>query len=205
MILGVWIVFKKNKYCTFQYYFLIYFLFLSLANHRITGGGIRYLVPILPFVFFYFFVTLRELFLFIFKKKHVYFFFSIMILDLVFNLSLLHLRRPSYGTLPPSWRNFIAIHRWINENIEDKKSIIVSRKYTFTSFFTGHKSIIYPYTFDVERIKEEIKKYKAKYIIIDSFSWQTKVYLLPFIYKYRKNLKLLYRIGNTGIVEVIKK
>jgi len=39
----------------------------------------------------------------------------------------------------------------------------------------------------------------------DEFSYQSYYYLLPAIYKYRKNLKLLYRIGNTGIVEIIKK
>ena len=204
ILLGIWIVFKRNKYCAFQYYFLIYSLFLSVANHRITGGGMRYLVPILPFVFLYFFVASRSVFRYMFKKFNNFIYF-VMILILVLNISVLHFRQPRYEILSPPWRNFIEIHKWINRNIKDKKSIIVSRKCTFTYFFTGHKSIIYPYTFDVEKIKEEIKKYKAKYIIVDSFSWQTKVYLLPFLYKYRKNLKLLYRIGNTGIVEVIEK
>jgi len=204
MLLGIWIVFKKNKHCAFQYYFLIYFLFLSVANHRVTGGGMRYLVPILPFIFLFFFVALRSVFRYIFKKFNNFIYF-VMISVLILNISVLRFRQPRYEILSPPWRNFIEIHKWINRNIKDKKSIIVSRKCTFTYFFTGHKSIIYPYTFDVKKIKEEIKKYKAKYIIVDSFSWQTKVYLLPFIYKYRKNLKLLYRIGNTGIFEVIKK
>ena len=193
ILLGIWVSIRtRQKYCFFYYFFLYLFLIILWPFKE----GLRFLLPVLPFFYFYLFKGVEK----IFQKRVVFlsFFFILFFINLI-TLS----RISSFKNLSSPLKNFILIHQWIKKNLPDK-GIIISRKPTVTYFFTQHKSIIYPFS-SPEEIWEKIKKEKVKYIIIDEFSYQTYYYLLPFIYKYRKNLKLLYRIGNTGIVEVIER
>lgn len=188
---GIWASIRtRQKYCFFYYFFIYLFLIILWPFKE----GLRFLLPVLPFFYFYLFKGVEK----IFQKRVIFlsFFFSLFFINLV---ALSHIS--SFKKLPPSLKNFILIHQWIKKNLPDK-GIIISRKPTVTYFFTQHKSIIYPFS-SPEEIWGKIKKEKVKYIIIDEFSYQTYYYLLPFIYKYRKNLKLLYRIGNTGIFKVL--
>jgi len=193
ILLGIWVsIHTKQRYCFFYYFFLYLFLIILWPFKE----GLRLLLPVLPFFYFYLFKGVEKIF-----QKRV---FSLSFFSILFFINLITLSHiPSFKKQPPPLKNFILIHQWIKKNLPDK-GIIVSRKPTVTYLFTQHKSIIYPFS-SPQGIWEKIKKEKVKYIIIDEFSYQTYHYLLPFIYKYRKNLKLLYRIGNTGIVEVIRR
>ena len=162
----------------------------------------RYIIAILPFILFYFFVGLKNV-LYIISKKYYQFVFYILVAAIlishIFTLPLLRPIRKDYLNAP--FKNFISLHGWIKENLS-KEGIIASRKPTITYFYTNHKSIVYPYTLNPEEIWNEILKDNVKYIVVDEFSPQTYYYLLPFIRKYRSRLKLLHRVGNTGVFYV---
>jgi hypothetical protein len=83
------------------------------------------------------------------------------------------------------------------------EGVVVSRKPTITYFYTHHKSIIYPFTLNPEEIWNDITKNNAKYIIVDEFSRETRLYLLSFIHEYSYKLQSIYKIGNTELFEVM--
>ena len=195
IFIGVYKHTSAKKNYLFFFYFFIYFLLIAFWPYR---EGVRFLIPILPFLYFYLVIGINK----VFKKFPPQIFYFVIVFLFIFNLhSSFSLKKISHKNLPSSLKHFFSLHSWINKNLP-KKGIVISRKPTVTYFFTQHKSIIYPFS-SPEKIWEKIKKEKVKYIIIDEFSRETYYYLLPFIYKYRKNLKLLYRIGNTGIFKVL--
>lgn len=205
VLLGLWNKFRENKHSIIRYYFLFYLvlIFLWLFNDFIEG--VRYLLPILPFIIFYFVVGFFKALDFLAKRSYrVYFavFMCIFFIFNIFNLSVLpNSSQLGPENLPVSFGNFVSLHDWIKSNLHDKGNIL-SRKPTITYLFTDHKSVVYPFTSNPDKIWEAVSKDNIKYIIADEFSRETYYYLLPFLYKYKDKLKLLYRIGETGLFEI---
>ncbi len=196
ILLGLWKITLAKKTYLFFWYFFIYFSLIVFWPYR---EGVRFLLPILPFLYFYFVAGIGE----VFKKfpKVIYLvLIFLFFLNLTFSFSQ---KKISYKYLPNSLKHFLSAHYWINKHLP-KIGIIVSRKPTLTYILTSHKSIIYPFSLDPDKIWQELEREEARYIIIDEFSRESYYYLLPFIYKYRDKLKLLYKQGNTGIFEVKK-
>jgi len=159
----------------------------------------RYFLPLVPLTVFYFLVAFDK-FLQLFKKsKHL--FCETIIILIILNLVSLPVKKQSFQMLPYYFRNFISINRWTAKNIPPT-GVIFSRKPTVTYFYTNHKSIVYPFTLNSDKIWQEAKNNNVKYIIVDGFSRETHHYLGPFLYKYKAKLKLLHRIGNTGVFEI---
>lgn len=204
--LGFWFKFREDKYCIFHYYFLFYLFLLFLWLFTDFIEGVRYLLPILAFLIFYFISGFLGFLRFFPKRVSAALlpvFICVFFVLNVFNLGMIP--KPSQINIngfPLSFRNFVILHDWMNKNLTDKAKVILSRKPTITSLFTGHKAITYPYTSDKEKIWSEIVKDNVKYIIVDEFSRETYYYLLPVLYRYDDKVKILHRIGNTGLLEI---
>lgn len=206
VFLGLWLKFREDKKCILHYYFLFYLMLLFLWSFKgIFSEGIRYLLPALPFILFYFIIGFLKFLRFLTKRLYSGFLSAFVCIFLVFNLlNLIAIPKSSQinlNSLPVSFRNFVLLHEWINKNLTGK-GVILSRKPSITFLYTGHKAVIFPYTSDSERIWKETAKDSVQYIIVDEFSGETYYYLSPVLYKYRDRLKLLYRIGNTGLFEI---
>lgn len=204
LLLGLWRKFRENKNCVFHFYFIIYFLFIIFWPFR---EGVRLILPVLPFIFFYCLGGLKITLNFLFKKFSLVYFnllICIFLIFSIFNLTWITKSSPaSLNELPRSLKNFVALHQWIKPNLPPG-GIIISRKPTITYFYTGHKALVYPYTAEPDEIWREILKHNAKYILVDEFSRETYYYLSPFLYKFKGKLALLQRIGDTGLFEIIK-
>jgi len=200
ILFGFWLKLRQDKTCVFNYYFICYIFTIIIWPYREVD---RFILPILPFVYFYFIIGLDEILSFLFKDPARFIFCvtaaSILTLN-VLNLSSQNWMRK----LPSSARDFIAMHYWIKENT-DKKEVLVSRKPTVSYFYTKHKSVIYPFTPDTEKIWQDFLKNNARYIIVDNFSKATYYYLLPVINKYKDRLKLLHEEGGICLFEVLKR
>ena len=201
LFLGFWRKFKENKECVFHYYFIAYLLLLIFWPFH---EGVRFLIPILPFIYFYFLSGLHTSLLFIFKRLSSLFFYLVISVGIFFTaLGSFRIAQASYqncNTLPKPLENFIVLHEWIKDNLKD--SIILSRKSSLTYFYTGNKSLCYPFTKNPDEIFSFARKNKASYIIIDEFSKETYYYLTPFLKKYNTQLELLQKIGKTGIFKI---
>ena len=206
ILLGLWQQFRKDKSCVFCYYFLIYFLLIVFwpFGKIFFREGARFILPILPFAYFYFLVGIKKIFSFLPERISHPCFYSIISLLLIFNIAYLPLRSRTFQDLSHPSQNFISLNLWVKQNLP-AKGVIFSRMPATTSFYTGHKSIVYPFTPEPDKIWKSIKKNNIRYIIVDSFSRETYHYLLPFLYKYQNKLKLLHKTGNTGVLEILNK
>ncbi len=200
MFLGLWFKFQEYKNGVFHYYFLFYLLLIIFWPFR---EGLRFILPILPFIFFYFFSGGKKILSFL-PKRIAYLCFLILFSCLfILNLLALPMKGYTFENLPQPLKNFVSLHNWVKENLPQEE-IVLSRKPTVTFFYTNHQSICYPFSPNPDIIWQEVLRNNVKYIIVDEFSRETYYYLLPFLYKYNDKLKLLYRIENTSIVEVRK-
>lgn len=204
VVSGLWIKFRQDRHCVLHYYFLSYLFLLFLWIFYDFIEGIRYLMPVLPFVIFYFLAGfLRVLKLvsgglyrvLLPVSMSIFFFFNLMNVTAIpkgYQLNINSLSAP--------FKNFVLLHGWINKNLSDQE-VILSRKPAITFLYSNHKSVGFPYTSDDGKIWDQVLKDGVKYIIVDEFSRETYYFLSPVLYKHRDRLKLLYRIGDTGLFE----
>jgi hypothetical protein len=196
-----------------EYYFLIYFAVLLLWPSAYTT--MRFLIPIFPFIIYYFItgfkVILKEISS-IFKKKFILnsLYISITIILISESISLISLIRfqekykenlKFYFLLKE--KGYISVDSWIKNNT-DRESIILCRAPSILSLLTDRKTLIYPFTKDSDKIIEFINKYKIDYIILDSFSKETPKYLIPAIKKNLDMFEVVTKIGKTLILKVVK-
>lgn len=204
--LGLWVNFKKNKGSAFHYYFLFYLALICFWPFR---EGLRFLLPALPFIFFYFFSGLKATLDLLFSRPLLYpwgrgFFYLALVLLFMANIPGLAVRKQSYEDMPAVFKNFISLHAWAKENLADE-GVFISRKPAITYFYTGHKADVYPYTQDAGEIWEHALDIRARYMVVDEFSAETRRYFLPFIYKYKDRFRLLRRQGDSLLLEVLEK
>ena len=201
IFVGMWITFRKQKYNPVHYYFILHFIAISLwpFGRGIMRESVRFILPILPFAFFYFCVALKIIFD-RFSRKITYVVLVALLLSNAFSLPV---RPVGYSGLQPSYKNYIILHNWMRDNLP-QEGIIFSRKPRITYFYTYHQAIQYYYAPDVDKIWRQILDNEVKYIIVDEFSRETRLYLAPFIDKYRDRLKIVHKIGNTVLFEVNK-
>lgn len=202
-LLGLQGKIREGRYA-FGLYFLSYIIIISLWPYYEDG---RYILPILPFVFFYFFLGVDKIAGFLTKKAFSQYTSFFIIILFAFNLSAFAQNiRSAHNVIPEVYNNFIALHSWMKKNLPEDEAIseeiAFSRKPTFTYFFTGKKSIVYPFDPNPDTIWQMALKEKVKYILVDEFSRETLLYMWPFLNKYRDKLKLVYRQGNSAIFEV---
>jgi 4-amino-4-deoxy-L-arabinose transferase-like glycosyltransferase len=200
--LGFWCKFKEYKTCVFHYYFLAYFLLIIFWPFR---EDVRFLLPILPCIFFYCVSGISISLDFLLKGFSRYCFYPVMGVCVILSAAgLTHIEKYhmfTYKSLPGSLKNYVCAHRWMEKNLKDT-GVVLSRKPTVTYFYTRHKAINYPFTFDPDLIWGEIKKNNVAYIVVDEFSGESRAYLGNFIFRYKDSLELIYRQGNTGVFKV---
>ena len=193
LVAGGIVLNRKEKTHFLNSYFLLYLAVIVFWPYQ---EGVRFLIPIIPLIYAY---------LIIFTSKYVKslsFKVILLVLLLFTNTASLPAARPlSFGKLPSALRNFFMINVWAKDNLLSP-AVIVSRKPRITYFYSGHKSVAYPFLNEPDVIWRFFRKYNAKYLIVDNFSRETHMYIAPFLQRYRARLKLIYRIGNTGLFKI---
>ncbi|MFA5363541.1 MAG: glycosyltransferase family 39 protein, partial [Candidatus Omnitrophota bacterium] len=201
LLFGLWRVSRLSKDCVFHYYFMLYFLLIIFWPFRTED--IRFLVPILPFIFFYFVSGAQGLY----EKRRVFAagYYTVVSAVFVCNLAFLPwFFVPNLSASLPVYRNFLIMHSWVRSRIPQSNAVFISRKPTVTYFYSAHRALAYPFDPVPEKIRKFCEDNKAGYIIADEFSGETRRYLLPFIQKYQGELELLHSIGNTKLFALKK-
>jgi hypothetical protein len=110
----------------------------------------------------------------------------------------------TFDSLPGALKDYVSAHLWVNGHIFDE-GVFLSRKPALTYFYTRHKAVDFPYTFDAGLIWLKIKENAVKYIIVDAFFTQTSSYLGNFIFRYKDRLELIYRLRDTAVFKIREK
>lgn len=210
-------------------YTLFYFGILSMW--QIQWSSARFLVGIIPFLFLFLFLGLDTLIgsstgsekgnalrRFIHKlrlpqinqisRKRYIAVWIITLLFIVVNVYHQITQAEVNKKLSPDWRNFYSCADWIRLNTEED-ALIMSRKAELLYLRAKRKGIMYPFTHDVEKMIEVMKKENIKYIVYDNFFWTrtTTRYLFPVIKYFPDKFKVAYALKNpdTFVLEFIDK
>ncbi|RKX71219.1 hypothetical protein DRP53_02410 [candidate division WOR-3 bacterium] len=185
---------------------LVLFFFLAILTWPVIWSSDRFLLSGLPLLFP--FLVIGSIRLHSYGKYLIY---GLALLSLLLTISLIpgevekKLRffqgDEDFG-LSADWQRYREACIWAKENL--KPGVIVSRKPEFTYFWSGHKSILFPYSYNEEEVWDGIKGYD--YIIVDSFYWSgtSRKYLIPAILKHIREIKALYktRIPETWVLAI---
>ena len=192
--LSAGLLLNRRKTTSFlNWYFLLYLLIILFWPYQ---EGVRFLIPLLPLIYFYISLFASQ------YIKSLSFKVILLVLLLSANATSLSVARPlSFGRLPSAAKNFFVINIWARDSLPSS-AVILSRKPRITYFYSGHKSMAYPFLKDPALIWRFLERHRIKYLIVDNFSRETYLYIAPFLQKYRAKLKLIYRIGNTGLFRI---
>jgi len=97
----------------------------------------------------------------------------------------------------PDWRNFNSCADWVRLNTP-RDAVVMSRKAELFYLRAKRKGLTYPFTHDIDKVIDVMKKEKVKYIVFDNFFWTatTARYLYPVIKSYPDQFNVVYAVKN---------
>ncbi len=188
LIAGFWRHLKKQGILPTDIYVLVYFfiMYLSWTHH-----GARYLVPIMPFLLYYFLRGIQGIMRG--EKLTAGVVIFLLIVNLSGNIKESFRHRDSFFT--PAEKAFISSADWIKKHVSPS-SIVMSRRPNWLYIYTdGLRGIKFMLTADTRAQYEYIKSSNVDYFIID----QNKIYrdnacdyLLPLVFDYPDSFKRVF-------------
>lgn len=199
-LVGIGWVSRLKKITVLEIY-MVFFLAITFAWPEVWTGD-RFLLPVVPFLFYYFIKGILML-----SKKSFAIPMIIIGFCLLFSITehiktiTVNLRDFSAYTqgdrmagYSTDWRNYFTTIEWIKNNTSPDE-IVISRKPQFTYLFSNRKSFVYPFSTDENIFFEVLKKYRPQYILFDQFYWTgtTTKYLGPIVNKYHDKFQIIYK------------
>jgi hypothetical protein len=196
-----------------EYYFPFYMLiYLAWPSWQ----GERFLVPVIPFIFYYvlrtteLLLSLVELIFRLIKRK-----VSIegkgfrliegaVLLALVLflvrsnwaidvNIVKRERARPYYDKVIS---DFLDVIGWIKENTPPE-TVVISDRPSWVYLLSGRKTFSFPWVPNTDEVVGFIRQIKADYVIVNPISSVTSRYLVPSIERNQEKFKEVYRRGNS--------
>jgi hypothetical protein len=184
--------------------FLELYIFLFLGVCLLwpqMWSGMRFLIPVVPFLSYYFLVGLWSLAKKLGSKLHPLWGKSLiwLLVTLMIISSFSGLVGASRGVkgYPPQWHNYFLVAEWCREHTP-QESIFVARK-PWLFYLSARRLVMnYPYTTDTEEMLSFMVRNQVDYVILDGFSWTgtTARYLWPAVAAHRDNFQAVYGLDN---------
>ena len=163
--------------------------------------GKRFILPVLPFMYFYMFTAAEAVSEKISKKAFPAAAYVLITVLFASHAPVFFMMNRPYDNLPRPFKNFISMHEWI-KNSSLPRGVIFSRKPAITYYYTNRQAVVYPFTLDAGEFKKTITENGVRYIIAEEFSLQGREYLMPFIYGNKDKFRLLHNIEGTLLLEI---
>lgn len=106
-----------------------------------------------------------------------------------------HLKGDSLAGYDPTVRDYFAAAIWLGANAPSR-AVVVSRKPQFTYFFSGLKSVLYPYG-QPQEIEDAVQRAHARYLIYDTLGNSAAVYLTPYLVAYESAYEVVHAEGES--------
>ena len=157
--------------------------------------GIRFIMPLLPFIIFLTIYGIYQL-LVEFKLN------SKLILLMIFIVFLLNLngytaynKKAKMG-YPKAYTNYFNLASWAKENSEPD-DIFIARKPQFFYLFSKRQVNKYKYTADDKELVADLERQNAKYIVIEQLGYgSTPRYLVPAVQKNMSRFQVVKQLKN---------
>ncbi|KPL18707.1 MAG: hypothetical protein AMJ92_06880 [candidate division Zixibacteria bacterium SM23_81] len=164
-------------------------------------AGMRPLIPVLPFLIYYFLVGLRGVAGSIVTRLTpvvgrllIWLVFIVMMVSSLSALAWASGRPRRYS---PEWQNYFLVAEWCREHTPEG-SVFVARKPGLFYLRARRQALNYPYTADTEEMITFMANNKVNYVILDGFTWTSTTlrYLLPAVISHKDKFRAVYGLDN---------
>lgn len=180
------IIKEHRKYRLYILYLLLYILVLLIFPYQ--KSGLRYLLPVLPFMVF-FFMTGSQLFMERFIPKLKGFEIGFLIVLLTINLFEVQRRFEKEYRIGPYSDEALEMMEYVLFNTE-KDAIVAFNKPKALSLYTGRRSYI-------AKAPTHILKMKGAYIVLNKFEDVNQI-TYEEIFKLQRQKKIAFAYGNSA-------
>jgi len=157
--------------------------------------GIRFVMPLIPFILFLCVYGIYEIFHH-FKLNHKLILgLIIIIIALNFN-SYSQYNMKSKAGYPMAYTNYFNLASWAKKN-SNPGDVFIARKPQFFYLFSNRQVNKYKYTADDKELLKDLERQKAKYVVIEQLGYgSTPRYLVPAIQKNMSRFQVVKQIKN---------
>jgi 4-amino-4-deoxy-L-arabinose transferase-like glycosyltransferase len=154
--------------------------------------GIRFMIPLLPFLFLLLVISLRELFKPLkIKTNYMYLLVPLFLLANKDVISQYH--QYAGHDYPPAYANYFNLASWAAANT-NPKDIFIARKPQFFYLFSGRQTNTYLYISDDQALLKNMEAQRVKYVVIEQLGYgSTPRYLVPAIQKNQSRFRMVHQ------------
>ena len=188
-------------------YYVIFFMLLLFFWPWSVSAGARFIVPIIPFIFYYFIIGMREISRFVkgkedLKKGLLIFLIALLLFVNIKETVLLATNKEDlHGYSQKQLEGFLGMVKWVKENTQEN-AIFASSADSPIYLYFGRRTIEIPLLTETGQLMNIINTTNVNYAIIISTVPYTKYFLQPlinrnldrFIEVYRKNDNAIYQV-----------
>ena len=164
-------------------------------------SGLRFIVPIIPLLLYYFLAGLRALArlldIRLFRRTGQLAAAAVLLVVLFSSARGVAVAAERFRSYPAQWENYFTAARWCRQNT-DQESIFVARKPSLFYLHARRQVLNYPYTSDTDRMMSFLAEKDVDYVILDGFNWTgtTQRYLMPAVGAHRDRFQTVHRLEN---------
>ncbi len=163
-------------------------------------ASLRFLLPILPFLFIYVLTALRDgaLLLRRFGVPR----WSHIVVALILAFPALRANRlyavegNEYGT---NWVNYFKAARWVKENT-DESAIVACRKPYLFYLVSRRRTDPYLWSYDEDKVFQQMVDHGVEYVVVSQLSGTERKYLVPSVNKHSDRFRVLRRFTDPDTI-----
>jgi hypothetical protein len=190
----IWALFRLKEYRA-----LLLSLFLGTFGILLLWPevwfGIRFIMPLIPFIIFLTMFGLIEL-LNRYKLNPKFILLAVII---VFGLnfkSYSEYNKKSKMNYPPAYTNYFNLAKWAKANT-DPQDVFIARKPQFFYLYSHRQVNKYKYTPDDKDLIADLERRKADYVVIEQLGYgSTPRYLVPAVQKNMSRFQVVKQLKN---------
>ena len=166
--------------------------------------GVRFMLPIVPLLIFYFFYAIYELISWLLIKMSVnekiikqYIAYAFIVFALIYTPKLKILHKEAGKPLNPLFYTYFELAKWTKNNLPDD-AVIMCRKPILFHLFSNHYVSGVIKEHDPDKALEIMKKGNIRYVVLygDGLSQR---YFMPLYQKYPNKFPVLQKGGNPPV------
>jgi 4-amino-4-deoxy-L-arabinose transferase-like glycosyltransferase len=175
----------------------------------------RYLVPLIPIIFYYFLVILYQLIRFLYMQRSFFcrqrfimpIYSSVIVLLIGLNLyfstqqNIFDRDATNNVRIDLDEQVYAEAIPWVVEHT-DASELFMWSKPGLRYLLSKRKAVLIPSTTGATRVLKAIDEHNVDYVVIDSFSAKAVRYLKPMVTKYPERFSLLHRNETSTIYRV---
>jgi hypothetical protein len=190
----IWALFRLKEYRA-----LLLSLFLGTFGILLLWPevwfGIRFIMPLIPFIIFLTIYGLSELL----DRYNLNSKFILLAVIIVFALnfnSYADYNKKSKMDYPPAYTNYFNLAKWAKVNT-DPQDVFIARKPQFFYLYSNRQVNKYKYTSDDKDLIKDLERRKANYVIIEQLGYgSTPRYLVPAVQKNMSRFQVIKQLKN---------